>query len=495
VRTGSVEAENLGDPWGQCAEAEKYRTLGWEDSRKDRGNPAKFKWQIRLGRKEISLNSKDNIFNKFIRSYVPVKSLRERFAKGMIWVVTGSSVRQGANFVAGIILARMLGITDFGKLAVIQSTVLMLTGFGQAGIGLSSTKYIASTRSTDPQRAGRIIGFTLSFITLMAFAIVLIIILFSASIASWISPGSKISYELKISCCWIMFELVNWVQLSLLAGLESFNRSAYINLWQAIFLLPTIIVGAYFYKLSGTIIAFSVISMIGCISGHFYLKKECTSFDIKICFRNSWQERVIFKMSVMVWLSGIAMNVTNWLVGILLVRQQSGLLEFALFSAAQRLQNIVIFIPSRIYQVSVPILSNLLAIGNRSGFKKALLGASAIVLGITTVGISPIYFFSDQFMLWYGTAFLKGSAVLKIIVLSTVVSSSWTIASAGLWAAEQSKQMLMLDIIRGFLLVTLCMAGMAASAEKLALAYLTSYTIGLTLMFIVLSRYMKASSV
>jgi O-antigen/teichoic acid export membrane protein len=441
---------------------------------------------LRLGPRGHIVVGKPVIINRLIdiyRSYVPIKSLRERFAMGMAWVI------------AGVVLARMLGIADFGKLAVIQSTILMLTGFGQAGIGLSSTKYIANVRSTDPKRAGRIIGFALIFISIVALVMVLAIILFSTSIAPWILPGSDISNELLISCVWLALELINLVQLSLLAGLESFNRSAYMSLFQAFFLLPAIIVGTYFGGLPGTILAFSVISLIGCIFGHYYMKKECTLFDINISYRDSWQERSILRMSAMVWLSGIAMNVTNWLVGILLARQQSGVFEFAIFSAAQRLQNIVIFIPARVYQVSVPILANLLAIGNKSGFKKVLLGASAISIGITTIGIIPFWIFSEQFILWYGSAFLKGSVVLKIIGLTTIVSASWTIASAGLWAAEQSKKMFVLDMIRGFLLLALCLGGMAATAQSLAVAYLASYSVGLAMLIFVLFRYLKTFSI
>jgi len=430
-------------------------------------------------------------FREGLSRYFPVNSLRKRFAKGMAWVVLGSLLRQGANFLAGILVARILGIVDFGKLAVIQSTVLMLTGFGQAGIGLSSTKYIASTRITDKSRAGRIIGFSLGFAFVMAFAMGTALTISSSWIAKKLLPESDIAFELKIAGIWIIFEMVNLIQMRILAGLEAFSRSAHINIWQAFFLLPIVISGAYFGNLFGAIIAFSAISLIGCIFGQSFIRMECSNFDINISYRKAWRERVILRMSAMVWLSGMAMNATNWFAGILLARQPLGVSEYALFNAAQRLQNIIIFIPSRIFQVTVPILSNLQALGNRTGFKKALLGAVSVGTAIAACLVFPIFIFSENLMFWYGPAFSRGAGVLKIVAVTSCVSAVWTIVTAGLWAAEQSKQMLLLDLFRGGLLVSLCVAGMAASAQNLALAFLVSYLVGSTLLIFAMSRFIK----
>lgn len=430
-------------------------------------------------------------FGHFFSRHFPADSLRERFARGMAWVVLGSSLRQGANFLAGIVVARILGIADFGKLAVIQGTILMLTGFGQAGIGLSSTKYVASTRTTEPERTGRIIGFSLAFTCVMACVAGACMSLFSSWISNKLLPRSNISTELRLSTLWLILEMINIIQLRILAGLEAFSRSAHINTWQAFFLLPVVITGAYFAGLNGAIIAFSAISLVGCLFGQLFIRRECTDFAIAISYRGAWEERTILRMSTMVWLSGMAMNLTNWFAGILLARQPTGVSEYALFNAAQRLQNIIIFIPQRIFQVTVPLLSNLYATGNRNGFRKTLLGAGGIGTLFTLLLSFPVYIFSEQLMFWYGPEFSRGYGVLRIIAFTSCVSAAWTIASAGLWAAEQSKQMFLLDILRGGLLVLLCFFGMAASSLTLALAHLFSYSIGTSLLMLAVARFSK----
>lgn len=409
----------------------------------------------------------------------------------MAWVVVGSILRQGASFAVGVVIARMLGIVDFGTLAVIQSTVMMLAGFGQAGIGLSSTKYIAAVRSSDPLRAGRIIGFSLIFALLMASVMGVGLILSANWIAFKLVPGMDSTLELRLAALWIVFELLNGVQMRILAGLEAFSSGARINLWQALCLLPIVLAGAYSGALPGAVIGFSAVSLAGCILGQAYIRTESRKFDILISFRGVWCERHILRMSLMAWMSGMLMNAANWLAGIMLARQPMGIPEYAVFNATQRLQNVIIFIPNRIFQVSVPILSNLHASGSNSGFKKALLGAGAFGSAISACLALPVYLFAEQLMSWYGTDFARGHGVLEIVAVTSCISAAWTIATSGLWAAEQSGRMFLLDLFRGGMLLTLCFIGMAADAANLALAHLASYAAGTALLFLVLYRYTR----
>lgn len=428
--------------------------------------------------------------SRFLDKYLPAKSLKKRLAVGMSWVMAGSLLRQVANFLAVIFVARVLSMMDFGKLAVIQSTVLMISSFGQAGIGLSTTKYIASNRVNDRPRTGRIIGFTLDFVCIASLLIAVLVVVFSRLLAGKLLPGSDLAGDLSLSSIWMMFEIVSLIQVRMLAGLESFRSCAIVTFCQGV-LLPMVWVGAYLGGITGAVACYSLVSIIGCLLGQVLLQKECRRFDIKIQYRNVWGERSILRMSAMVWLSETAMNLTNWGVGILLARQPNGLVEYAIFNAASRYQNVLAFLPTRIFHVSLPVLANLQAEGNRHGFTKALVGLGGLSLLVTTAGASVLLLFPDTLMAWYGRGFGAGGDVLSVVAVLCIASSVWTVASAGLWAAEQSKQMLGLDILRGGLLLLLCLAGIAATAWGLAVAHLISYTVCGAVLVLVLFRYLR----
>ncbi|GFO64861.1 hypothetical protein GMPD_27800 [Geomonas paludis] len=255
--------------------------------------------------------------------------------------------------------------------------------------------------------------------------------------------------------------------------------------------MPIVWVTSHYNGVTGAVLGYSAVSIMGCLIGQVMLQKECRRLGIPITYRKVWGERSILRMSTMVWLSEIAMNATNWAVGILLARRPDGLAEYAIFNAASRYQNVLAFLPTRIFHVSLPVLANLQAEGNRHGFTKALVGLGAISVLVTAAGASVLMLFPDILMSWYGKGFGTGGDVLGVIAVLCVATSVWTVASAGLWAAEQSRQMLGLDLLRGSILVLLCLTGIATTARGLAVAHLISYSTCAILLVWVLYRYLR----
>jgi O-antigen/teichoic acid export membrane protein len=426
-----------------------------------------------------------------LAKYLPANSLRARFVSGMMWVTAGSLSRQSVNFIVGVIVARIIGVREFGKLAVIQTTILLLAELGQAGIGFSATRYVASSRDIDLEKTGRIIGFAFISTLFCALFMGFNLSLFSSKICSFVLPNQDLSREIRLASMWVIFEMINVLQIRILNGFEAFQSCAIYSLCQAVLQLPLAILGAHYAGLVGIIVSFSSVSIVSCVVGQIILRRECRRHNISITYRNIWEERGMLRMSTMVAICSIAMNLTNWLVGIMVAKQPNGMLEFGLFNAAARFQSILLFLPLKINDVTVPVLANLQTQGNRRGFTKALAGAICFTVTVTSGGALLAYFYADQLMTWYGAEFASGAPVLRIVVFGAVASAVWTILTAGLWAAERATEMVVLDIVRGSLLLGLCLAGYAISAHNLALAYLYSYTVGVLLVLVVLLRYIR----
>jgi len=92
---------------------------------------------------------------------VEASEIGYRLAKGVFWSMASAVISRGLMLAASVLVARMLGKTGFGELGMIRSTVGMFGVFAGFGLGLTATKHVAEFRSSDPARAGRIIGFQL----------------------------------------------------------------------------------------------------------------------------------------------------------------------------------------------------------------------------------------------------------------------------------------------------------------------------------------------
>src|SRR5580704_10296000 len=80
-----------------------------------------------------------------------------RLARGTFWSLIAGCVSRFLALLASIIIARLLGKETFGQLGILQSTLEMFGSVTAFGMGLTSTKYIAECRKSDPAKAGRII--------------------------------------------------------------------------------------------------------------------------------------------------------------------------------------------------------------------------------------------------------------------------------------------------------------------------------------------------
>ena len=81
---------------------------------------------------------------------------RKRLLKGVLWNLVSALSLQGSMLITGAIVARIIGIEDFGIYALMMSTLMILTGVAQGSSGVVATKFIAEGLADQPQRVARV---------------------------------------------------------------------------------------------------------------------------------------------------------------------------------------------------------------------------------------------------------------------------------------------------------------------------------------------------
>src|SRR5438270_13699532 len=138
------------------------------------------------------------------------ESVRARLARNTFWITTGSAFSQGLSLLTAVIVARILGVSRFGQLALLQSTVLMIGTFGEMGATLTTTKFVSSLRVIDPRQTGRLIGFSLAITG--ASGLFLSLVLVGIQSYSQIAGFAGFSHEITASCGLLLFDMLNRVQ-------------------------------------------------------------------------------------------------------------------------------------------------------------------------------------------------------------------------------------------------------------------------------------------
>ncbi len=297
-----------------------------------------------------------------------------RLAKGVFWSMAGAVISRGMMLAATVFVARMLGKTVFGELGMIHSTVGMFGVFAGFGLGLTATKHVAEFRQSDPARAGRIIGLSGVFAMVTGGLMALGLFVFAPWLAEHTINATHLSGVLRIGALILFINALNGAQTGALAGFEAFKTIAHVNLFVGLVSFPILISGAYFGGLTGTVWALTINLGVNWLLNHVALRKEARRYNVPFTFRDCSRERsVLWTFSLPAAISSSLVVPVTWACSALLVNQPDGYSEMGIFSAANQWYVMMLFIPSILGSVMLPILSERLGQNDDRQSKKLLI--------------------------------------------------------------------------------------------------------------------------
>jgi len=408
-----------------------------------------------------------------------------RIAKGAFWSLAGAVISRALMLVASIFVARILGKTGFGELGIIQATVGMFGVFAGFGLGLTATKHVAEFRQSDPERAGRIIG--LSGLVAMATGglMALGLLIFAPWLAEHTINAPHLAGVLRIAAIILFISALNGAQTGALSGFEAFRTIAYVNFFVGLLSFPILVLGTYLGGLTGAVWALAINLCFNWLLNHLALRKEARLYKVPFTIRNCSQELpVLWKFSLPALLASFMVGPVNWLCATFLVNQPDGYGEMGIFNAANQWFAILMYLPSLLGGVLLPVLSERLGQKDTNQSMKTMvlaMKASALVV-MPLVLIASII--SPYIMGLYGAGFGDGWPTLVVVLLTAGLVSAQTpvgqiIAASGrMWLGFlMNTGWALVFIIATFLLTDMGALGLA-SARAFAYVLHATWTFG-----------------
>ncbi|MEI7906946.1 MAG: oligosaccharide flippase family protein, partial [Bacteroidota bacterium] len=298
-----------------------------------------------------------------------------------------------------IMVARMLGVELFGQYAIIQSTLLTVAFVAQLATGSTAAKYVAELRSSDPIRAGRVVG--LCALTTLATAAIGAVLL--ALYADWLARvamhEASLGFALRLGAAFIIFNCLNFYQVGALAGLESYPTLAYTGIQGGLVAFSLSIIGTWLYGLNGAIASLAVAAMMRWIICQYALERELSRCGIVTTYRGSWKERaILWNFSIPAALSGFLTMPGTWLANLFLIQQPNGFAQNALYNAALTLKAAAMFLTNNANSVGMSILSNQKGLNDSKRYLKLYIAnlliclVMMLVIGCVVIAASPLIF-------------------------------------------------------------------------------------------------------
>jgi len=370
-----------------------------------------------------------------------------RFILGAAWGIGGAIVGRLCGVASGIVVARMIGAENFGKLGILQSTIGMFGVVAGLGLGMTATKYVAEFRHIDPIRAGRIIALTEALAVAAGVICSLIIICTAPYLAEHVIAEPHLVLGLRVGSLLVLFGAINGTQLGAMMGLEGFRLSAWVSLLTGIIGLLVTSIVTYFYGLIGAVISSVASLALTCVLTHHYLRVLANSCGITILFNELRKELpILWSFSLPALFTGLLTTSANWIGNTILVNHVGGYAQMGLFNAANQWRMAVLFVPNALGGVVLSLLSSVKAgAGNREHLMLAKASVLANFLAALMIA-GPLMLMSSYVLGMYGKDFHKGSTIFILLISSALIIAvnntlSRTIASSGRMWLEFSSAM------------------------------------------------------
>jgi O-antigen/teichoic acid export membrane protein len=373
-----------------------------------------------------------------------------------------------------VVLARVIGKHAFGQFAMIQSTVLTLTNLAGLGLGITATKFVSQYRTTEPARAGRILGLS-SIIALVAglcFSIGLL--LFAALLA----PDGTLVPALRLSALYVFFITLNGYQIGALSGLEAFRRIAQVSIvCSPLMVLATWLLASSF-GLRGGVLAQGVGALLTWFQYHRAMTAEGRLANITIRYRGAWQERsALYRFSVPAVSSSVIGAFAIWCCNEILVKN-SGYASLAVFAASSSLRSMVLFLPAVVARVTSPLLNNLLASGEVVAYRHTFWTAVASNGGFALLLATILSFMGTYILRLFGKDFVGSSTLLLVLLGSGVLEVVASNLYQSIFTARSLWWHVAIIIVWAAVLFSTSKAFVASyGAVGLALSYLVAWSI------------------
>jgi len=299
---------------------------------------------------------------------------------------------------AMIVVARLLGVADFGRFGVIRSTTdvfAILVGFG---LSVTASKHVAELRISNPARAGRIIVLSTATATVLGGFLTALFWQISPYLATHYLNDSSLAGPLRLSSWYLVLNAWTGVFSGTMNGFEAFRRIAIGNACVGAAGALAIIAFSYLFGVNGTVGGYGAYYLMTAgIMGCFMLG-EMRRSGVPFSLGSSWKEApLLYRFSLPALIVGAIGGPVNWLAYAYTSKLPEGFKIIGVFSAARIIQLIVIQVGMSLHSPLLVIAAN---VGDKDGgsieriniLASWILGTMAIVVPICIPEIVGLVF-------------------------------------------------------------------------------------------------------
>lgn len=359
---------------------------------------------------------------EYIRTRFSTSPLGRRLFSGAIWSFVGAISTSGINLLVMMLVARLLGKEIYGQLVIVQSSLGMAGVLAGFGIGATASRYSAKLRLTDPERLSRVLALTERFVIVFSITALTVLAVSSAWLARNLLNAPDLATPITIASAALIFSALDGYQKSVLIGFEAMREIAKGTLLATIFGAPALFFLTHYFGLYGASYGLVVMALFQCIVSRFQMSGILRQAAISRITSNCFVEwKILRDYSLPSFLSNIMVLPAHWGCQVMLANTPGGYAEVAILGIAMQWFNAVLFIPTAVGRIILPVLTERLAVSEHYQVKKVIKVTTIVNVSIAFFVATVIIIISPMIVSFYGSEFKDGWLTLSMISVVAVL--------------------------------------------------------------------------
>lgn len=278
--------------------------------------------------------------------------------RGLSWTIASVGLERIISLVQTILIARYLGVEDYGRFGLIFSTIGLLASVAGIQLGTTATAYLARYRTTDPAAAGGVIVLTESLSFIIALVCVAVALIEPEQAAAWLLKDAAYAPVMLVAGMLVVLAVITGVQEGILQGFEAFRALAWVRVGLAVLTFIMIIAIGGDYGLHGILSVVVVGAALRFAVLMLIQKQLWRTAGLRYSWDAMWSmSRALIEFSIPAVIGNLLLGGALWYGTYLLSRSATGFDDVALASAAQQWRGPVLFLNSSLATVAIPLMS------------------------------------------------------------------------------------------------------------------------------------------
>lgn len=362
-------------------------------------------------------------------SYLLGESPVATWLRGAGWIFGSSLIERGAALVQTILIARAIGEDDYGRYALLLSTIALAAPLVSLQLAYSVIAIVSRTAERDPERASaavvvadRVIwGFSLLFLA--------VCIGWPAGLSQWLLGLDGNGWAIVMTGVILVAAVRTGLNDALLQTKQEFRTLAIARTWtSAAAFVPLILVALIAPSLNNVMTAMAAANLLRLFAVSMPARRHRRALFAGITSRRAWTYTgAILSFSVPVGLLSVLQGGATWLGNYVLSRSPSGFVDLAIVNTGVQWRLPVMMVLGSLSTAILPMLGASVG-ASREGEAQRLQRYNMLVnLGLATLFCAGAVVASELILALYGPGFRGNGYLFSLVIVALIPTAYWAV--------------------------------------------------------------------